>query len=166
MAVRGPANNSLSLSPGKAFFLFISLCSCYPLLLSSDTCFLDLSCMCLAYVLFNFVASTHSHQYVRIVFTTVRTGWSGLDGSKGATDCLPYNAYVGCGTHLGTCLRSAGNSFRRATGMSREINHSPPCSIEVKYERCGTSPRPPPYACMSHTVACSEMQKKCGVLLP
>jgi hypothetical protein len=53
-----PAKNRLSLSLGTACFLFISLCLCYPLLLSSDLCFLDLSCMSLASVLFNFISST------------------------------------------------------------------------------------------------------------
>ena len=63
-------------------------------------------------------------------------------------------------THLDTCLRSSGGSFRRDTGMGREINHSPPCSVEVKNERSDTSPPPPPYACMSYTVACFEIHKK------
>jgi len=79
LAVRGPANNSLSLSLslGKAFFFFISLCSCYPLLLSSDLCFLYLSCMCLAYVLFNFISSslrTATSMYASY------SPWCGLDG--------------------------------------------------------------------------------------
>ena len=51
-----PANNRLSPSLGTAYFLFISPCSCNPLLLSSDLCFLDLSCMCLSSVLFNFIS--------------------------------------------------------------------------------------------------------------
>jgi hypothetical protein len=53
-----PANNRLSPSLGTACFLFIFLCLCYPLLLILDLCVLDLSCMCLASVLFNLISSS------------------------------------------------------------------------------------------------------------
>jgi len=61
-----PANNRLSLEPWQGL-LFISRCSCYPLLLSSYICFLDLSCMCVASVLFNFVSSSFWLVYKRTV---------------------------------------------------------------------------------------------------